>query len=98
MSTVAVNFWFEHVIDTFLEAVAAGRSGAEACAAAENVECREPRRLLTQKDLKAKGLRYSRQHVAKRVRGGTFPRPFQLPPMKRRAAAAACDAIEFSES
>ena len=84
---MSVNFWFEHEIDAYLEAVAAGCNGAEACAVAERAECHAPRRILTQKDLKAKGLNLSRQHVAKKVRGGTFPRPFQLPVSKQERLA-----------
>jgi predicted anti-sigma-YlaC factor YlaD len=77
---VARNFWFEHVVDAFLQACAEGRDWKQAVAEAERAELDAPRRVLTQKDLKAKGVRYSRQHVAKRVARGTFPRPFQLPP------------------
>jgi predicted DNA-binding transcriptional regulator AlpA len=35
--------------------------------------------VLTQRAFKAKGLDYSRQHIDRKVREGTFPVPFQLP-------------------
>ena len=74
---MAVNFWFENVIDEYLVALAEGRDWRAAVNAAKT--CKEPRRLLTQKDLRAKGIKYTRQHLTKLLRKGTFPRPFQLP-------------------
>jgi hypothetical protein len=72
------NFWFEHTIDAYLEACARGDDWRKACAAAE-ANTAKPRRVLTQKSLKAKGLSYSRQHLARKVAAGTFPAPFKLP-------------------
>jgi hypothetical protein len=72
-----INLWFEHVIDAYLAACAEGRDWREACAAAERTA--GPRRVLTQKALKIKGLSFSRQHVSRKVRDGTFPAPFKLP-------------------
>jgi hypothetical protein len=74
---VAINFWFENVIDEYLVALAEGRDWRAAVNAAKT--SKEPRRLLTQKDLRAKGIKYTRQHLTKLLRKGTFPRPFQLP-------------------
>jgi predicted DNA-binding transcriptional regulator AlpA len=75
----SINFWFEHIIDAYLEACARGEDWRAACAVAQ-VNATKPRRLLTQKDLKAKkGISYSRQHVTRKVNDGTFPAPFQLP-------------------
>jgi predicted anti-sigma-YlaC factor YlaD len=82
---VAINLWFEHVIDAFLEACAAGRDWRAAVAEAERRVTAEnrPRRVLTQAELRTrKGLRYSRQHLARRVIAGTMPPPFQLPDSK----------------
>ena len=76
---MAVNLWFEHIIDAYLRACVAGRDWQIECAAAEQAIGDEPRRVLTQADLKKKGIAYSRQHVARRVRNRTFPPPFQLP-------------------
>jgi hypothetical protein len=78
---MALNFWFEHQIDAFLSAVAEGRDWRGAVAEAERRLVAEgrPRRVLTQQDLKAKGIKYTRQHVARRVSAGTMPAPFQLP-------------------
>lgn len=77
---MGVNFWFEHIIDAYLKACAEGRDWVEECAAAERAIGNAPRVVLTQKGLKAKkGVDYSRQHLARKVRGGTFPRPFQTP-------------------
>jgi len=73
---VALNLWFEHVIDAYLRARAEGRDWREACAAAEPAP--SPLRVLTQQDLKTKkGLTHTRQHLAKKVKGGAFPKPFQ---------------------
>ena len=36
------------------------------------------RRVLTQPDLKDKGIKWSRQHIHRLVRQGKFPRPFKL--------------------
>jgi predicted DNA-binding transcriptional regulator AlpA len=37
-------------------------------------------RVLTQNDLAAcKGICFGRQHINRKVRDGTFPRPFQTP-------------------
>ena len=66
---MALNLWFEHVIDAYLRARAEGRDWREACAAAEPAP--GPLRVLTQQDLKTKkGLTYTRQHLAKKVKGG----------------------------
>jgi hypothetical protein len=79
--SMALNLWFEHVIDAYLTACAEGRDWREACAAAEQSAGNAPRKVLTAKDLKVKkGLRYSRQHLAKKVKGGGFPKPFQADP------------------
>jgi hypothetical protein len=74
----SINFWFEDVIDAYLEACAEGVDWRDACAAAQ-ANARGPRRVLTQKGLKAKGLSYSRQHTRRMINGGTFPPPFRLP-------------------
>jgi len=74
---MGMNFWFENVIDAYLDAVASGQDWKQAVNKAKS--SREPRRLLTQKDLRAKGVTYTRQHLTKLLRKGTFPRPFQLP-------------------
>ena len=83
---MALNLWFEHVIDAYLQARAEGRDWREACASAERVP--GPRRVLTQQDLKTKkGLTYTRQHLAKKVKGGAFPQPFQPDPNWARSPA-----------
>jgi hypothetical protein len=74
---MAVNFWLESVIQAYLSALAEGRDWRAAVNAAK--ASKEPCRVLTQKDLQAKGIKYSRQHLTKLLRKGTFPRPFQLP-------------------
>jgi len=74
---MGVNFWFENTIDAYLSAVARGEDWRPAVNEAQI--SKEPRRLLTQKDLRAKGIKYTRQHLTKLLRKGTFPRPFQLP-------------------
>jgi hypothetical protein len=72
--------WFSHVIDAYLRACAEGTDWREACAAAERAHGAAPRRALTRKDLKTeKGIPYSRQHLAKKIAGGTFPPPFKAP-------------------
>ena len=74
---MALNLWFEHVIDAYLQACASGRDWREAIAAADE-QFEGPRRVLTREDLKTrKGIHYSRQHLAKKVKGGGFPKPFQ---------------------
>jgi hypothetical protein len=83
---VSVNFWFEHVIDAYLTAVAQGRDWRSACAEAERTN-KGPVRVLTQADfLPAKGIRYSRQHIARKVADKTFPAPFKLPDAEGKAA------------
>jgi len=96
---VAFNFWFEHVIDTYLIALATGADWKAACAEAE-CNYTGPVRVLSREDLATvKGIRFSRQHIDKKVRDGMFPRPFQTPslpqakssspqPKKRKKAAA----------
>ena len=77
---MSVNYWFEHVIDRFLQACAEGRSAQEAVAEAEAAPRPTELRVLTQPDLRPrKGIRYSRQHLARLVDAEIFPRPFQLP-------------------
>lgn len=76
---MSTNFWFEHHIDAYLMACAEGRDWTEAVAAAERAHGDKPRRVLTQKDLRPlKGVRFSRQHLAKKVARGLFPPPFQM--------------------
>jgi len=83
-----------------------GATGALECAAAEQAIGNRPRRVLTQHDLRAKkGIAYSRQHLAKKVKGGGFPKPFQSDPswarptssrpkQPKKAAVAASTAAE----
>jgi hypothetical protein len=79
-AAVALNLWFEHIIDAYLRACAEGRDWREAVAAAEQSIGNGPRRVLTRKDLKArKGIHFSRQRLNKKVNAGSFPPPFQLP-------------------
>ncbi len=73
------NYWWEHVVDAYLTACAEGRDWRQAVAAAEAAHGHAPRKALTQKDLKSKGVPYSRQHIDRNVRLGTFPKPFKLP-------------------
>ena len=73
------NLWFEHVIDAYLTACAGGSEWREAVASAEAVIGDAPRKVLTQKDLKQKGIHFSRQHITRKIEDGTFPPPFQLP-------------------
>jgi hypothetical protein len=75
------NFWFESVIDNYLAALADGRNWREAVAAAQAqvAASGQPRRVLTQKALQAKGITYSRQHLSDLVSKGVFPPPFRLP-------------------
>jgi hypothetical protein len=74
---MGVNFWRENVIDAYIVALATGQDWRIAVNAAQS--SKEPTRLLTQKDLRAKGVKYSRQHLTKLLRKRVFPRPFQLP-------------------
>ena len=76
---MSVNFWFEHIIDAYLIAAAQGRDWRAACAEAEQTNKDRAVRVLTHKDLRAKGLKYSRQHIGRRVAAKTFPAPFNLP-------------------
>jgi hypothetical protein len=73
------NLWFEHVVDAFVKACAEGRDWREACTEAERALGAGPRRVLTRKGLEAKGLPYSRQHIARLVAHGSFPPPFRIP-------------------
>jgi hypothetical protein len=74
------NLWFEHVIDAYLRACAEGRDWEEACREAEHAVGSGPLRVLTGEDLQTKkGIPYCRQHIDRKVRGRTFPRPFQAP-------------------
>jgi hypothetical protein len=73
-----LNYWFEYVIDAYLTAAAQGRDWQSACADAERTN-KGPVRVLTQADLPSKGIRYSRQHIARKVADKTFPAPFKLP-------------------
>jgi hypothetical protein len=74
---VSINLWFENVVDAYLLACAEGRDWREAVAAAERAE--GPRRVVTQKGLRSKGLPYSRQHLGRKIQNGSFPPPFKLP-------------------
>ena len=76
---MSCNFWFEHIIDAYLLAVAHGRDWQAACAEAEQSIKNREIRLLDHKRLRAKGITYSRQHIARRVEAKTFPPPFNLP-------------------
>jgi predicted anti-sigma-YlaC factor YlaD len=77
---MAFNFWFEHVIDAWLKACAEGRDWEEAVAEAERTIGDKPRRVLTRVDLREKkGIPFSRQYIAEKVRERTFPPPFQAP-------------------
>ena len=75
---MSINFWLECVIDAYLIAVAKGRDWQSACAEVEQTY-KGPIRVLSQVDLPSKGIRYSRQHIARKVANKTFPKPFQLP-------------------
>jgi hypothetical protein len=77
-----INLWFADQIDAYLQACADGIDWQKACAEAETRARAngKPRQALTQKALRVKGIPYSRQHIAKLLRKGLFPRPFQLPP------------------
>jgi hypothetical protein len=76
---MALNFWFEHVIDAYLRACAAGVDWKAAVAEAERTHT-GPVRVLTREDLAtSKGIVFGRQHIDRKVRDGTFPRPFQTP-------------------
>ena len=90
---VSVNFWFEDQVDAYLAACAAGKDWRKACAEAEARAVAEgrPRKVLTQIDLREKkGIRYSRQHIARRVRNGSMPPPFNFAlPLKSEAVPKA---------
>jgi hypothetical protein len=74
-----LNFWFDHIIDAYLEACAKGEDWREACATAEQKHGDRPRRVLTHQKLKSeKGIDYSRQHIARKIDSGGFPPPFKL--------------------
>ena len=76
---MAINLWFEHVIDAYLQACADERDWREACAVAVQAVGNTPRRVLTQKDLKTKkGLRYSRRHRRRKFAVALSPAPFDL--------------------
>jgi hypothetical protein len=75
---MSVNYWFEHILDAYLTAVAQGRDWRAACAEAERTN-KGPVRVLTQADLPSKGIHYSRQHIRRKIDDGTFPAPFKLP-------------------
>jgi len=81
----SINYWFEHVIDAYLTAAAARRDWQSECAEAERTN-KGPVRVLTQADLPAKGIRYSRQHIARKVEEKTFPPPFKLPSLSSENA------------
>jgi len=49
---MATNFWWEHVVDAYLQACAEGRDWKEAVAKAEREIGNSPRRVLTSKALK----------------------------------------------
>jgi hypothetical protein len=104
---VSVNLWFEHHIDAFLTACAQGRDWRAACAEAERNIGDKPRRVLTQRGLFEKGIRYSRQHLVRRVADGNFPAPFRMPDrvepevkvaIRARAVAAARAKRERAQS
>jgi hypothetical protein len=76
---VSINYWFAHVVDAYLLACAEGRTQQEAVAAAEAAPAPDGLRVLTQKDLRSRGISYSRQHVTRLVAAGNFPRPFSMP-------------------
>jgi hypothetical protein len=87
--TVALNLWFEHQIDAYLTASAQGRDWREAVAEADKAIGSAPRRVLTQKELKArKGIHFSRQRLNKKVKDGSFLPPFHLPNVHDPEAAA----------
>src|SRR5262249_54986468 len=76
---MSVNFWFEHIIDAYLKAVAQGGDWRSACADAEQATKNQPVRVLTHKGRRAKATNYARQPTAGGVAGKTFPKPFNLP-------------------
>jgi hypothetical protein len=89
LAAMAVNFWFEHVIDAYLMAVAQGLDWRAACAHAEQANKNRPIRVLTHKDLRTKkGITYTRQHLARRVKAKTFFEPFNLPDGQKQGDAA----------
>jgi hypothetical protein len=74
------NFWFEHIVDAYLLACSEGRDWEAACREAERAVGDGPRRVLTQEDLQIKkGIPYCRQHIDRKVRRRTFPKPFRAP-------------------
>jgi hypothetical protein len=76
---MARSFWFEHIIDAYLRACSAGLDWEAVCAEAERTHT-GPVRVLTSEDLATiKGIRFSRQHRNKKIKGGSFPPPFQTP-------------------
>jgi hypothetical protein len=79
----SIHFWFDHIIDAYLQACATGEDWHKAVTNAEQQIGDKPRVVLTQKDLKVrKGIPYSRQHVMRKVENGTFPPPFNLARME----------------
>lgn len=79
----SLNFWFDHVINAYLAACAKGEDWHQAVADAEQQYGDKPRTVLTQKDLKdRKGIAYTRQHIERKVKDGTFPPPFKLAEME----------------
>ena len=75
----SLNFWFDHIIDAYLEACAKGENWQAACAEAEKRQGDRPRRVLTQRALKTeKGIDYTRQHITRIVEAKAFPPPFKL--------------------
>jgi hypothetical protein len=76
---VARKFWLEHVFDAYVRACAEGRDWQKAVAEAEQAPESRPLKVLTTKDLQARGIVYSRQHINRKVRNGTFPPPFRFP-------------------
>ena len=87
---MARNFWLEHVIDTYLLACASGTDWRGACAEAERTHTGTVR-VLTREDLAtSKGIVFSRQHIDRMVRAGTFPSPFQIanPPQPQSSKAS----------
>ena len=75
----SVNFWLESVVDAYILACAQGHDRRAAVAEAERAAGCGSQRILTRKDLAARGLRFSRQHLHRRIKEGTFPAGFQLP-------------------
>lgn len=81
---MSFNFWLEAVIDAYVDACARGEDWREPCAAAP-AKVGASRRVLTLQDLKTvKGIRYSRQHISRKITNGTFPAPFKFADAMRR--------------